>query len=76
MSVFDMVVAIVVIGCITGVINNVIKRKNSGNSDDMEELMDRMDAVETLEERVRVLEAVITDQNYELKQQFQDLEKE
>jgi hypothetical protein len=71
-----MVIVIVIVGCATGVINNFFKHKNTGRSEDMDDLLDRLDGVDSLEERVRVLEAVITDQNYELKKQFQDLEKD
>lgn len=76
MNVFEMVIVIVIVGCVTGVLNNFIKHKKSGNSEDMDDILDRLDGVDELEERVRVLEAVITDQNYELKKQFQDLNKE
>ena len=75
MNVFEMVIIIVIVGCATGVINNMIKRRNSRRPDDLEDILDRMDGLDDLEERVRVLEAVITDQNYDLKKQFEDLEK-
>jgi hypothetical protein len=74
MNVFDMVVVIVIIGCATGVINNVIKHKNSRRTDDLDELLDRIEDLDRLEERVAVLEAVVTDQDYHLKKQFDDLE--
>ncbi len=76
MNAFEMVIVIVFVGCVTGVINDYIKQKSSGRSADMDDLLDRLDAVDELEERVRVLETVITGQNYELRKQFQDLEKE
>jgi hypothetical protein len=76
MNAFEMVIVIVIVGCATGVINNFIKHKNAGRSEDMDDLLDRLDGIEELEERVRVLEKVITDENYELKKQFQDLEKD
>ena len=76
MNAFEMVIVIVFVGCLTGVINNYMKHKNTGSSEDMDDILDRLDGVDELEERVRVLEKVITDQNYELKKQFQDLEKE
>ena len=60
---------------VAGVLNNMIKQKNRGRSDELESILDRLDSLEDMEERVRVLETVITDQNYELKKQFQELEK-
>jgi hypothetical protein len=60
---------------VAGVLNNMIKQKNRGRSDELESILDRLDSLEDMAERVRVLETVITDQNYELKKQFQELEK-
>ena len=76
MNGFEMIVVIVVVSCATGIINNFIKHKSKGHSEDLDDLLDRVDALDDLEKRVRVLETVITDQNYELRKQFQDLEKE
>lgn len=76
MGVFEMVVIVVVIGCVSGVINNYLKirQKEGGiHSDDVDEAFDRID---NLEERIRVLEKVVTDDRYELKQQIERLEKE
>jgi hypothetical protein len=75
MNVFEMVIVIVIIGCVTGVVNNWIKRRDRGRSNQQDQLRDRLEDLEDLEDRVRVLEAVITDQNYHLKQQFNELEK-
>lgn len=65
MGVFDMVALIVIVGCITGVISEYLKtkRKTGFNNVEMEDALDRID---DLEERVRVLEKVVTDERYDL----------
>jgi|TARA_Y100000310_G_scaffold228044_2_gene230298 hypothetical protein len=40
-----------------------------------EEIQDRLDQMDDLEERMRVVEAVITEENYQLKKKFEDLER-
>jgi len=59
---------------VAGILNNMIKQKNRGRSGELESILDRLDSLEDMEDRIRVLETVITDQNYELKKQFQELE--
>ena len=75
MNVFEMVVSIVVIGCIAGVLNNLIKQRHARRPNERDDMDQRLDALEKLEERVRVLEAVVTDESYELRKQLNDLEK-
>jgi hypothetical protein len=82
MNPFEMVVIIVVVGCIAGVVNNAIKaraekresRKTAGASAEADQLRDQ---IVTLEERIRVLERIITDSNGrdDLRRQFRDLER-
>lgn len=71
MNPFEMVVVIVLISIGAGVINNYIKhRSQSVTSDDSGDWQKRL---ELMEERLRVLEKIVTDQDYELKQKFRKL---
>jgi len=72
MHVFEMVLGIVIITTIAGVINNFMKFK-SKSSDSIDSLDDRMGKIEDLEERIKVLEKIITDQNYDLDQKIKSL---
>jgi hypothetical protein len=76
MGVFEMVVLIVVVGCVTGVVNNFIKTRKDQGGEDLDDIFSRLEQMDDLENRVRVLEAVVTDENYDLKRKFSDLEKE
>ena len=74
MNVFEMVVIIVALGTIAGVLNNYLKQRTpASTTQDIDEVFDRLKQLESLEERVRVLETVITDQDYDLKRQLKDL---
>ena len=72
MGVFDMVALVVVVGCLTGVITEYLKtqRKGGANREDVEDALDR---IEDLEERVRVLEKVVTDERYDLSREINKL---
>lgn len=76
MSVLEMVVLIVVVGCIAGVINNYIKATRDRGGEDLDDIFDRLEQLDDLENRVRVLEAVVTEENYDLKKQFKSLESD
>ncbi len=76
MGVFEMVTVIVVIGCLTGVINNYLKTRQKTGAIDSEDVDEAFERIENLEERIRVLEKVVTDDRYELKQQIERLERE
>lgn len=68
-----MVVIVVFIGCMTGVVSEWLKtkRKTAGNNDGaLDEAHDRIDE---LEERIRVLEKVVTDERYDLSRQIDSL---
>ena len=74
MNVFDMVVVIVVIGCLTGVIKEFLKtRQKTARSVINEDLDDALDKIDGLEERVRVLEKVVTDDRYDLGREIDKL---
>ena len=71
MQVFEMVVAIVVVSCIAGVTNNFIKMRKSGQNSHLDP--ETLDRIHLLEERVQVLERVITDDREHLKRQIDGL---
>ncbi|MCP4413081.1 MAG: hypothetical protein GY808_11030 [Gammaproteobacteria bacterium] len=72
MHVFEMVLGIVIITTIAGVINNFMKFK-SKSRDTIDDLDGRVNKLEDLEERIKVLEKIITDQNYDLDQKIKSL---
>jgi len=72
MHVFEMVLGIVIITTIAGVINNFMKFK-SQSSETIDNLDGRVNKLEDLEERIKVLEKIITDQNYDLDQKIKSL---
>lgn len=73
MNVFEMVIVIVLIGTTAGVVREYLRHKRSADSVSQETLDDALDRIDDLEERVRVLERVVTDDRYELNRQIDDL---
>ncbi|MGD9388076.1 MAG: hypothetical protein PVI87_07595 [Gammaproteobacteria bacterium] len=66
---FEMVVIIVFLALVAGMFKTYIKHKSAEPPAD--------DArIQHLEERVRVLEQIVTDSGYELRRQFRDLERD
>ncbi len=74
MNPFEMVVAIVIIGCAAGVVNNWIsaRAKRKELPDDMPAV--RQDELDRLEKRIRVLEKIVTDRDYDLREELHELE--
>ncbi len=87
MHVFEMVVLIVLIGSIASIVSKYMDRKGNSTAD-MLGLGDgddplglglggknsvSLERLEKLEERVAVLEKIITDRNYDLKEEFDRL---
>jgi hypothetical protein len=72
MSAFDMVAFIVLVVCITKVLTSVFQRRRAEPDPGV---VERLRRVETLEERVRVLEKIVTDGRYDLKRQLDELER-
>lgn len=76
----EMVVAIVLIGCVTGLMNNYLKSKNraAAHAQALERVLEQFDTLEdhvknNLEKRVANLETILTDKEFELNQKFKDL---
>lgn len=76
MNPFEMVVAIVIIGCIAGTINNWInaraRRRALANEESSPAV--RQEELDRLEKRIRVLERIVTDRDYDLKRELHELE--
>lgn len=74
MNPFTMVVIIVVASLITGIIGKIVQlkyeNKTSGDSGVVEALQSD---VERLKERVKTLEALVTDQGYQVKSEIDKL---
>ncbi len=78
MQVFEMVVAIVAIAIIGGIIEKhlKLKAKTAAVDEDLKREIDRLRAEQRgVEERLRVLEAIVSSDGYDLKQRFKDLER-
>ena len=82
MQVFEMVAIIVVIGVIGEMFRNYLKFKQGRSDFDGDKLTGLMrdtdsrhkQKITQLEERIKVLERIVTDKNYDLKKQFDDLD--
>lgn len=72
MHVFEFALAMVALVLIFKLIRTVLIGKKTNHRDDAvnAELVERLNQVE---ERVRVLEKIVTDERYDLRQQFKDL---
>ncbi len=69
------ILAVLYGGRILGSLNNYFKSRQVDSSDELMEIQDRLDQLDDLEERMRVVEAVITEDNRPLKKKFEDLER-
>ena len=82
MQVFEMVAIIVVFGVIGEMYRNHLKFKQGRTDFDGDKLTGLMrdsdsrhkQKITQLEERIKVLERIVTDKNYDLKKQFDDLD--
>lgn len=66
------VVCIVLIGCATAVIINYLKAKKAGGSKHAE-IDETLAQIDALEERVRVLERIVTENKIDLKREIDRL---
>jgi hypothetical protein len=72
MVVFEMVAIIVVASLVAGLAREWIKTQKVP-SFDSSPLEQRIERIEILEERVKVLEAIVTDKGYDLKKEIDSL---
>lgn len=70
MNPFEMVVIIVFLGIIASMYSNRLKHKQQSVAPGDDQRLAR------LEERVKVLERIVTDSGYDLRRQFRDLERD
>lgn len=70
MNPFEMVVIIVTLSVIASMFSSWLKHRRPAASPADDERLAR------LEERVRVLERIVTDSGYDLRRQFRDLERD
>ncbi len=75
MNPFEMTVIIVALAILGGVIKHYLDSRGDmdASSEERQRLLSRIDE---MEERIRVLERIVTDENYELKRQFRNLDKD
>lgn len=76
MQVFEFVLAIIVVVTIGRLIERHLagRRRDHQDAGPTPEQQERAQRVDNLEKRVQVLERIVTDQGYELRQKFRDLE--
>ena len=72
MAVFEMVAIIVVASLLAGLVREWIKTQQAPDVD-LEPMESRIDRLESLEERIRVLEAIVTNKGYDLKSEIDSL---
>ena len=72
MHVFEMILGVVIVTTIGGLLNNFMKFKTE-SSETMDGMDERLHKLEDLEERIKTLEKIITDQNYDLDQKIKSL---
>lgn len=74
MNVFEMVVIIVVVVTIGKFLQVAVEKRH--RREDRGQTTARDERLADLEERVRVLESIVTDSGYDLRRQFKDLERD
>jgi hypothetical protein len=74
MNVFEMIVLIVALVTIGKFLQTAVEKRHrrAGHEDTSA----KDERIANLEERVRVLERIVTDSGYDLRRQFQDLERD
>ena len=80
MNPFEFVIVIVIVGVIGSVLTNLIKSREHRRDNDQESLREAdelRDHIVDLEDRIKVLERIITNPNSkdDLRRQFRDLER-
>lgn len=76
MQVFEFVLAIIVVVTIGRLLERHLagRRRHQQDAEPTPGQQERARRVDDLEKRVQVLERIVTDQGYELRQKFRDLE--
>ena len=71
MHVFTMVAIVVTVGCLTGIVTEYLKTRRE---EARARGQDAEPQIAALEERVRVLEKIVTDERYELRRELKTLD--
>lgn len=72
-NVFTFVLALVAIVMVARIVQSYLERKQEKKGDSEGEIEETLARIDTLEERVRVLERIITENRYDLKRQIDSL---
>ena len=72
MHFFEFALGVVVIVTFAGLLNNFMQFK-SKSRETIDGMKGRINKLEDLEERVKILETIVTDQNYDLDQKIKSL---
>jgi energy-converting hydrogenase Eha subunit H len=72
LAVFEFIAIIVIASLVANLVREWIKTKKTPEVD-FSPMEARLEKVEALEERVRVLEAIVTDKGYDLKKEIENL---
>ena len=72
MHFFELILGVVIVTTCAGILNNFMKFKTK-NRESLDGMDDRIQKLEDLEERIKILETIITDQNYDLDQKIKSL---
>lgn len=73
-DVFEMIVLVVAVSCFAGVVNNWIKTRGKVSAKDLDREFDkRLGEVDELRRRVEVLEKIVTDRSYSVKEELRRL---
>ncbi len=75
MNLWTFLTVISVVGIIGGIIQTWLKTKQSQHTSEQLNGVYQQD-IASLEERVKILEAIVTDSKYDLKREFENLHKE
>ena len=74
MNPFEFVLLLVLIITVASLIKHRDRRRAAAGQE-LAELEARLNRLQELEQRVQVLEKIVTDRNYDLKRQFEDPER-
>lgn len=72
MHVFEMVVIVTIVAIVAGLIKEWMKTQKALEVD-LSGVESRLDKLEVLEERIKILEAIVTDKGYDLKREIDNL---
>ncbi len=72
MHVFEMVAIITVVAIFAGVFKEWLSKKDASNAS-LDEFEGRLSRLESLEDRIVTLEAIVTDKGYDLKTEIENL---